>query len=103
MGEGAPTALLDDALVRGQGVVWAVLEEEHMGPGAGPFAGISTSVAVTRVQPGDADGVREASGRFYAAYDRVFNGDAAEMPPPWSHDAVVSALPALGGPTVGWN
>ncbi len=49
------------------------------------------------------DEVRQASDRFYAALDRMLNGDAGPMSDVWSHDAGVSTMHPLGGREVGWD
>jgi ketosteroid isomerase-like protein len=49
------------------------------------------------------DEVRQASDRFYAALNRMLNGDAGSMSDVWSHDPVVSTMHPLGGRQVGWD
>lgn len=47
--------------------------------------------------------VREASERFYAALNRMANGDASGMEKIWSHDAAATAMHPIGGREVGWD
>ena len=47
--------------------------------------------------------VRQASEQFYAALNRVGNGDASSMPDIWSHSATVTTMHPLGGREVGWD
>ena len=47
--------------------------------------------------------VRKASDQFYAALNRLFNGNADSMEAVWSHDSNVTALHPIGGRTVGWD
>ncbi|MDQ3648236.1 MAG: nuclear transport factor 2 family protein [Actinomycetota bacterium] len=47
--------------------------------------------------------VRQASDRFYAALERMLNGDAGAMSDVWSHDPAVSTMHPLGGREVGWD
>src|SRR6266508_6303917 len=47
--------------------------------------------------------VRQASEQFYAALNRVGNGDASSMPDIWSHSADVTTMHPLGGREVGWD
>ncbi len=47
--------------------------------------------------------VQKASEQFYAALNRMANGDADPMEDIWSHDAIVTALHPIGGRTVGWD
>ena len=46
--------------------------------------------------------VREASVRFYAALNRMLQGDAAGMAEIWSHGEDVTAMHPLGGRDTGW-
>jgi ketosteroid isomerase-like protein len=47
--------------------------------------------------------VRKASGQFYAALNRMTNGDAGSLSDIWSHSAAVSAMHPIGGRQVGWD
>lgn len=49
------------------------------------------------------DEVRKASEDFYAALNRMANGDASAMVNVWSHGAEVSAMHPIGGRQVGWE
>ena len=47
--------------------------------------------------------VRKASEQFYAAVNRMANGDAGSLADIWSHSAVVTAMHPIGGRQVGWD
>jgi len=47
--------------------------------------------------------VQKASEQFYAALNRMANGDADSMTDIWSHNATVTALHPVGGRSVGWD
>jgi uncharacterized protein (TIGR02246 family) len=47
--------------------------------------------------------VRKASQQFYAALNRMANGDSAAMADVWSHGATVTAMHPIGGREVGWD
>ena len=49
------------------------------------------------------DEVRQASKRFYAALNRMANGDASPMADVWSHSASVTTMHPIGGREVGWD
>lgn len=49
------------------------------------------------------DQVRKASEQFYAALNRVANGDASSMAAVWSHGATVTTMHPIGGREVGWG
>ncbi len=49
------------------------------------------------------DQVRKASEQFYAALNRVANGDASSMADVWSHSANVTTMHPIGGREVGWG
>jgi len=49
------------------------------------------------------DEVRKASDQFYAALNRMCNGDAGSMANVWSHSADVTTMHPLGGREVGWD
>lgn len=49
------------------------------------------------------EGVRAASGKFYAALDRMLNGDAGPLAEIWSHGATVTTMHPIGGREVGWD
>jgi len=48
------------------------------------------------------DDVRKASKAFYAALNRMLDGDAASLAEIWSHSATVSTQHPVGGREVGW-
>lgn len=47
--------------------------------------------------------VRKASEQFYAALNRMANGDASTMADAWSHSATVTTMHPIGGREVGWD
>jgi ketosteroid isomerase-like protein len=47
--------------------------------------------------------VREASKQFYAALNRMANGDAGPLADIWSHGAAVTTMHPIGGRQVGWD
>jgi len=49
------------------------------------------------------DEVRNASSRFYAALNRMLNGDARPLSEVWSHGSGVTTMHPIGGRQVGWN
>ena len=49
------------------------------------------------------DEVRKASAEFYAALNRMANGDAGPLANIWSHGAAVTTLHPIGGREVGWD
>jgi ketosteroid isomerase-like protein len=49
------------------------------------------------------DQVRKASEQFYAALNRMANGDASSMADIWSHSATVTTMHPIGGREVGWD
>jgi len=49
------------------------------------------------------DEVREASKQFYAALNRMVNGDARPLADIWSHSAAVTAMHPIGGRSIGWD
>jgi ketosteroid isomerase-like protein len=49
------------------------------------------------------DEVRDASNKFYAALNRMANGDAAPLAGIWSHSATVTTMHPIGGREVGWD
>src|SRR4051812_677414 len=49
------------------------------------------------------DEVRNASKQFYAALNRMANGDAAALADIWSHSAAVTVMHPIGGRQVGWD
>lgn len=49
------------------------------------------------------DQVRQASQQFYAALNRMANGDAGLMADIWSHHAAVTTMHPIGGRQVGWD
>lgn len=46
--------------------------------------------------------VQQVSSRFYAALNRMMEGDAGAMAEVWSHGATVSTMHPIGGCEVGW-
>jgi hypothetical protein len=49
------------------------------------------------------DEVRKASEQFYAALNRMGNGDPSSMADAWSHSATVTTMHPIGGREVGWD
>lgn len=49
------------------------------------------------------DEVRKASEQFYAALNRMANGDAGPLADVWSHSAAVTTMHPIGGRQVGWD
>ena len=49
------------------------------------------------------DAVRKTSAQFYAAINRMVNGDTKPMTEVWSHDDAVTAMHPIGGRMVGWD
>jgi ketosteroid isomerase-like protein len=49
------------------------------------------------------DEVRNASKQFYAALNRMANGDSSAMADIWSHSATVTTMHPIGGRDVGWE
>lgn len=49
------------------------------------------------------DEVRAASADFYAALNRMVNGDARSLGDIWSHSATVTTMHPIGGRDVGWD
>ncbi len=47
--------------------------------------------------------VRKASAKFYAALNRMANGDAGAMAEVWSNDAEVTTMHPIGGREIGWD
>jgi ketosteroid isomerase-like protein len=47
--------------------------------------------------------VRKASEAFYAAINRMGNGEKGAMAGVWSHGAAVTAMHPIGGRTTGWD
>ena len=47
--------------------------------------------------------VRKASEKFYAALNRMVNGDAGPLVDIWSHRAAVTTMHPIGGREVGWD
>jgi ketosteroid isomerase-like protein len=47
--------------------------------------------------------VRSASEQFYAALNRMLNGDAGPVAEAWSHGATVTTMHPIGGREVGWK
>ena len=49
------------------------------------------------------DEVRQVSNQFYAALNRMANGDASPMMEVWSHSSDVTTMHPIGGREVGWE
>jgi ketosteroid isomerase-like protein len=49
------------------------------------------------------DEVRRASEQFYAALNRMANGDAGSLSDIWSHGTAVTTMHPIGGREVGWS
>jgi len=49
------------------------------------------------------DEVRQASDRFYAALNRMANGDASPMSAVWAHSGDVTTMHPIGVREVGWD
>jgi ketosteroid isomerase-like protein len=49
------------------------------------------------------DEVRKASQQFYAAVNKMGNGDASSLSDVWSHRADVTTMHPIGGREVGWD
>lgn len=47
--------------------------------------------------------VRKASEQFYAALNRMGNGEKGVMSDAWSHGPTVTAMHPIGGRTMGWD
>lgn len=47
--------------------------------------------------------VRKASAQFYAALNRMLNGDAQPLTDIWSHNASVTTMHPVGGRQLGWD
>jgi len=47
--------------------------------------------------------VRKASEKFYAALNRMINGDAGPLVDIWAHSAAVTTMHPIGGREVGWD
>ncbi|MCJ7798760.1 MAG: nuclear transport factor 2 family protein, partial [Polaromonas sp.] len=49
------------------------------------------------------DDVRMASEQFYAALNRMANGDDGPLAEVWSHSPTVTTMHPIGGREVGWE
>jgi ketosteroid isomerase-like protein len=49
------------------------------------------------------DEVRNASNQFYAALNKMTNGDAQSLSGIWSHNPEVTTMHPIGGRQVGWK
>ena len=49
------------------------------------------------------DEVRNASKQFYAALNRMLNGNAGPLADIWSHGSSVTTMHPIGGRQVGWD
>jgi ketosteroid isomerase-like protein len=47
--------------------------------------------------------VRKASAQFYAALNRMIDGDVSGLTEIWSHSATVTTLHPIGGRQIGWD
>lgn len=47
--------------------------------------------------------IRKVSKKFYAALNRMVNGDADTLADVWLHSATVTAMHPIGGRQVGWD
>jgi len=47
--------------------------------------------------------VRKASEKFYAALNRMLNGDAGPLADIWLHSPTVTAMHPIGGREIGWD
>ena len=47
--------------------------------------------------------VRKASEKFYAALNRMGNGEKGAMSAVWAHGPAVTAMHPIGGRTMGWD
>ena len=49
------------------------------------------------------DQVRQASAQFYAALNRLVNGDAGPLADIWLHSPNVTTMHQIGGLEIGWD
>lgn len=49
------------------------------------------------------DEVRDASAKFYAALNRMTEGDSSQLADIWSHSETVTTMHPIGGKQVGWS
>jgi len=49
------------------------------------------------------DEIRGASAQFYAAMNRMVDGDATHLADVWSHSDTVTTMHPIGGEQVGWT
>ena len=49
------------------------------------------------------DEVRSTSAKFYAAMNRMVDGDASRLADVWSHSDTVTTMHPIGGEQVGWT
>jgi ketosteroid isomerase-like protein len=49
------------------------------------------------------DEVRNASNQFYAALNKMVNGNSQSLSDIWSHDSAVTTMHPIGGRQVGWK
>ena len=47
--------------------------------------------------------VRDASKKFYAALNKMVNGDSSDIAEVWSHGGSVTTMHPIGGRQVGWD
>jgi len=47
--------------------------------------------------------IRQVSARFYAALNRMANGESGSMGAVWSHSSAATALHPIGGRELGWE
>jgi ketosteroid isomerase-like protein len=61
------------------------------------------AASLARAESSDEKAVGDAAGRFYAALNVLFTGDAAPMKEVWSHQPDVNYMGPGGGLQVGWE
>ena len=49
------------------------------------------------------DEVRNASNQFYAALNKMVNGNSQSLSDIWSHDSAVTTMHPIGGRQLGWK
>lgn len=77
--------------------------------GGGAVGALTAMLAAQRAYQGDGvrsepdvEGVRAANDRFYAALNRLFEGDLEEMARTWSHEDDATLMDPFGGRQEGW-
>jgi ketosteroid isomerase-like protein len=95
----APSALvLDEATIEGGGSNMRL--RTVMGALLLMFAVVSFAAAADSKPQNE---VRKASEQFYAALNRMLNGNAGPLTAIWSHGAAVTTMHPIGGREVGWD